>query len=79
MKNFVKEINKTYEVHLLKGLSDGDIKILKKYDIDYNNYFNMKELMFDIEEMINNIDVESDLEELLIKLSDYNYYFYTNK
>ena len=60
-------------------LSDEDIKILNKYDIEYNNFSNMKELMFYIEDILNNEDVESDLEDLLIKLSEYNYYFYTNK
>ena len=60
-------------------LSDEDIKILNKYDIAYQDFSNMKELMFYIEEIIEYEDVSDDLEELLIKLSDYNYYFYTNK
>ena len=71
--DFVKEIKKNIY------LSESDIKILKKYDIDYLKYSNMKELMFDIEDSLNNEDIESDLEDLLIKLSDYNYYFRTNK
>ena len=71
--DFVKEIKKNIY------LSESDIKILKKYDIDYLKYSNMKELMFDIEDILNNEDIESDLEDLLIKLSDYNYYFRTNK
>ncbi|MBQ8891821.1 MAG: hypothetical protein IJ068_03035 [Bacilli bacterium] len=60
-------------------LSDDDLSILKRYDIDYNNFSNMKELMFYIEDIINNGDGQDDLEDLLIKLNDYNYYFYTNK
>ena len=60
-------------------LSNEDIKVLKKYDIEYDNFTNMKELMFYIEDILNNEEVESDLEDLLIKLSEYNYYFYTNK
>ena len=39
----------------------------------------MKELIFYLEEILGNDDVENDLEDLLIKLSEYNYYFYTNK
>ena len=60
-------------------LSDNDIKILNKYDINYLNFSNMKELMFYIQDIINNDYVESDLEDLLIKLNEYNYYFYVNK
>jgi len=60
-------------------LSDADIKILEKYEIDYNSYSNMQELLFSIEDILNNNYTDSDLEELLIKLSEYNYYFKTNK
>ena len=71
--NFTKEVKKNIY------LSDNDLLILKKYDINYQEFSNMKELMFYIEDILNNDYVESDLEDLLIKLSDYNYYFYTNK
>lgn len=60
-------------------LSDDDIKILNKYDISYDNFSNMKELMFYLQDILDNEEVESDLEDLLIKLSEYNYYFSTNK
>lgn len=60
-------------------LSDNDMKILEKYEIDYNSYSNMQELLFSIEDILNNNYTDSDLEELLIKLSEYNYYFKTNK
>lgn len=60
-------------------LSNNDISILKKYEIDYMKYSNMKELIFEIENILNNEYTEPDLEELSIKLSEYNYYFDTNK
>ena len=60
-------------------LSDSDIKILEKYEINYLNYSNMQELLFDLEEILNNNYVDNDLEELSIKLDEYNYYFRTNK
>lgn len=60
-------------------LSKNDIKILDKYEIDYLNYSNIRELLFIIEDIINNNYVDPDLEDLLIKLSEYNYYFNTNK
>ena len=69
----------THEVKKNIYLSDDDLKILKKYDIDYLNFSNMKELIYYIEDYLNNNDIDDDLEDLLIKLSDYNYYFYINK
>ena len=60
-------------------LSDSDIKVLEKYEINYLNYSNMKELLFDLEEILNNNYVDNDLDELSIKLAEYNYYFRTNK
>ncbi len=60
-------------------LSDSDIKVLEKYEINYLNYSNMQELLFDLEEILNNNYVDNDLEELSIKLAEYNYYFRTNK
>ncbi len=74
MKNnfIIKRENNLY-------LSDEDLKILKKYQINYLNYHNMKELLFQIEEILNNEETEEDLEELSIKLAEYNYYFEVNK
>lgn len=68
--SLVKEVKKNIY------LSNDDLKILKKYDIDYLNFLNMQELMFYLEDYLNNYEAEDDLEDLLIKLNDYNYYFY---
>lgn len=71
--DFIHEVKKNIY------LSESDIKVLKKYNINYQEFSNMKELMFFIEDILDNEDVNDDLEELSIKLSEYNYYFYTNK
>ncbi len=73
MNNFVKEVKK--DIYL----SNSDIEILKRYEIDYANFNNMKELIFYLNSVINNYETNEDLEDLLIKLSEYNYYFRTNK
>ncbi len=71
--DFVKKIkNDIY-------LSDNDISILKRNDIQYDNFSSMKDLMFYIEELVNDNETDEELEDLLIKLSEYNYYFKTNK
>lgn len=56
------------------------IDILKKYDIQVEKYKSIKELIFTIEEMLNNSNDElNDLEWVSSMLSEYNYYQNTNK
>ena len=59
-------------------LSNNDIKILNKYNINYQDFNSFKDLIFYLEEFVNQ-DGDDDLEDLLIKISEYNYYFRTNK
>ena len=72
-KSFVKKHNNIY-------ISDEQINILKNYNINIDNYINLNELMYDIEECLNNSygDLE-DLEWVSQTLSEYNYYNNTNK
>lgn len=60
-------------------LSRNDIKTLEKYDIDYISFNSMKELLFHLEDISLNSYVDDDFIDLLTKLSEYNYYFNTNK
>ena len=61
-------------------LSDEDISILEEYEIDYRKFKNLQELLFEITKVLNDYgDEASVLEELSIKLGEYNYYNYTNK
>ncbi len=60
-------------------LSDNQVEVLKKYNIDYKKYTSLKSLIFEIEEILNEeVDVD-DLEEVSLKLSELNYYNNTNK
>ena len=59
-------------------LSDSDIQVLEKNGINYLNCQNLSELLFMIQEVCYEID-DDELEELNIKLGEYNYYNYTNK
>ena len=73
--NKMNKINNLY-------LSNSQIEILNKYNIDYLNQVDMKELVFEIEEYINenNGFMElDDLEYLSQQLSEFNYYYNTNK
>ena len=59
-------------------LSDEDIQILKRNDINYLDYSSLESLIFKIEECLEEID-DDELENLNMKLGEYNYYNYTNK
>lgn len=61
-------------------LQNNEIKVLERYNIDYKNCHNMNELIFSIEEYLNdNYDGLEDLEEVSINISERNYYMNTNK
>lgn len=71
--SFIKKHNNIY-------ISEEQINILKKYNININNYVNLNELMYDIEECLNDsYEVLDDLEWVSQTLSEYNYYNNTNK
>ena len=65
-----------------KGLlfKKNDINILSNYGFNYKNYSTYNELIFDLDNYINSTyeDLE-DLEEVLIRLSEQNYYNNTKK
>ena len=60
-------------------LSDNDIEVLEKYNIDYSKYSSLDNLIFDIEEILNMETDIDDLDEISRKLSELNYYNNTNK
>lgn len=60
-------------------LSDNDISILNMYNIDYKKFNDVKLLLFEIEEVLEECDDAKDLEALSIDLSERNYYQNTNK
>lgn len=72
-KSFLKKHNNIY-------ISDDQINILKKYNINIDNYINLNELIYDIEECLNDsFEILEDLEWVSQTLSEYNYYNNTNK
>ncbi len=62
-------------------LSDQEKEILEQYDFSLQNYTNIKSLIFDIEEYLNqNYDQElEDLEMVANSLAELNYYQNTNR
>lgn len=70
---FLKKYNNIY-------ISDEQISILKKYNINIEKYMNLNELIYDIEECLNDsFEKLDDLEWVSQSLSEFNYYNNTNK
>lgn len=63
-------------------LTDEQIEILKRHNINYEEYNNIQSLIFKIEEYINDVqgymDI-TDIDEVSKELSEQNYYNNTNK
>ena len=59
-------------------LSDNDIEILKRNEINYLEFSSLEALIFKIQESLEEIE-DDELENLSMKLGEYNYYNYTNK
>ncbi len=87
MKNFslnlddiVSNENKFLKNHNGIYISDEQVNILKKYNININNYKNLSELICEIEQYLNDsYEILEDLEWVSESLSEYNYYNNTNK
>ena len=70
---FLKKYNNIY-------ISEEQKNILDKYNIDVTKYLNISELIYDIEECLNDsFDELEDLEWVSQTISEYNYYNNTNK
>lgn len=85
IENFVNstiENNKLNKINNNLYLSNNQINILKKYKIDYMNSTSLQSLIFKIEIVLNNnygYTNLDDLENLSRELSEFNYYYNTNK
>ena len=57
-------------------LTNKDIEVLDRYDIDYHT--SIEQLMFNLDEILNENDYE-DLEEVSNSIAEFNYYHNTKK
>ena len=64
-------------------INESDIATLKKYNIDVDNYKSIQELLYVIDDILNNEDLSSEEEDELdfieSTLQERNYYLNTNK
>lgn len=60
-------------------LSDYQIEVLLQYDIDPYKCSGIEDLMFQIEDVLEDDDTLDDLENISREISEFNYYTNTNK
>ncbi len=79
LNNIDIENNKLIKVNNNLYLTNNQIDILKRYNIDYETSNSLRDLMIKIEDILDYEEDIPELEELLDKLSERNYYEFTNK
>jgi len=83
MDDYIEEISKSLDLsNTLNNyngliLSKKEIEVLEKYNINYKDCSNMKDLLFLIDEELN-MEENSELEEISISISDRDYYMSNN-
>ena len=60
-------------------LSEYQLEVLKRYQIDIDSISAITDLLFEIDEILDNDPDADDLEAIEIEISDFNYYANTNK
>ncbi len=79
LNNIDFENNKLIKINKNLHLTNNQIDILKRYNIDYETSNSLRDLMIKIEDILDYEEDIPELEELLDKLSERNYYEFTNK
>ncbi len=60
-------------------LTDFEISVLNRYNIDYSKYNDLKGIIFEIEEILNYEVSDEDLEQVSKTIAERDYYQNTNK
>ena len=77
MDNYIEEISNNISLKSINNflLTNYEIEVLDRYNIDYNNCTSLKDVLFLIDEILNNsTDEMNDLEEISISIGDRDYY-----
>ncbi len=77
MDNYIEEISNNISLNNINNflLTNYEIEVLDRYNIDYNNCTSLKDVLFLIDEILNNsTDEMNDLEEISISIGDRDYY-----
>lgn len=81
LEDIIKQTHESLQLNKINDnlyLTNKEIEVLEKYDIDYHTSIDM--LMFKLDEILNDSDGDlTDLEEVSNSISEFNYYHNTNK
>ncbi|MBO4600982.1 MAG: hypothetical protein J5634_01975 [Bacilli bacterium] len=81
LDDIIKETHDSLKLNKINDnlyLTNKEIEVLERYDINYHT--SIDELMFNLEEILNESNGEyEDLEEVSNSISEFNYYHNTNK
>lgn len=78
LNNIDFESNRLVKINNKLYLTNYQIEILNKYNIDYKSLGNLSSIIYVAEEILEEDDYE-DLDEIIRELSERNYYENTNK
>lgn len=77
----LSDIQNNFHEQTKNGLSltRYQMEILEKYKIDYNSMGSINELIYEIDEALEECDYPDDLDIVSREISEFNYYNNTNK
>ncbi len=83
IENLVNQLDfKSNSFNNINGLmlTNREILVLDKYKINYKNCKSLKEIIFEVEEILNDMDiVDEELDFIAMSISERDYYQNTNK
>lgn len=80
ISNMDFESNKLQDIGNGLFLTNKEVQVLEQYKIPYQNCHSLKEILFEIEEVLNDMDiVDEELDMVSSSISERDYYQNTNK
>ena len=77
MDDYINEVSNSISLNNINDflLTNYEIEVLDRYNINYNNCSSLKDVLFLIDDILNNsTDEMTDLEEISISIGDRDYY-----
>ena len=83
IENLVNQLDfETNNFNNINGLmlTNREILVLDKYKINYKNCKSLKEIIFEVEEILNDMDIlDEEIDFIAMSISERDYYQNTNK
>ena len=82
MEEFLEKVINDNKFNMINNLmlTNREISVLERYNISYKKCNSLKEVIYEIEKVINELDtIDYDLEDISNSISERDYYLNTNK